>query len=162
MFSVKVFLFLSERRLCPKQWRNFTGFCFFFKQALVLTKPQAKELCQDQNGSNLVDIQSKLENNFVGGLLKEVNVSRRLAFLGIELSKEGLKWDRDGMNVTYSNWAKVSGLYREPAGIEKCGVIGPEGFWFSTQCIFGSTWFPIIVCKKGNWLSCGKSQLLGR
>ena len=146
--SVKVFLFLSEKRLCPPQWRNFTGFCFFFKKALVAGKSEGETLCQQQNGSHLVDIHSKDENNFVAGLLNEMNgVRRRLAYLGIERVDESLKWDRDSMNVTYSNWAT-----RQPRGMERCGVIAHDGWWYTTPCEYSTT-FPIIICKKGKWFS---------
>ena len=120
---------------------------------MVAGKSEGETLCQQQNGSHLVDIHSKDENNFVTGLLNEVNgVRRRLAYLGIERGNndnENLKWDRDDMNVTYSNWPTVLDQPREPRGMERCGVIAHDGWWHTTPCEYHSTTFPIIICKKG-------------
>lgn len=126
--------FSNLHTYCPSGWKNFMGYCYYLHPTTT-TFNEARESCKLID-SELVDVRSSTENDFVGSHGQRV-------WLGISNANLDGNWTviRTGNPILFSNWDDG-----QPEGKEDCAVLyTTENFpWHDYMCTrsFG------FVCRK--------------
>ena len=100
-----------------------------------MTYEEAIQLCsQSENGSTLITIHSKEEQEFVAKYIFETRKIVENVWLGLKNSNNKFEWI-DKTSVDFTNWANGSPLNKsDHKCVEMISEFSPIGKWVDIQC----------------------------
>ncbi|XP_033733775.1 C-type lectin domain family 4 member E-like [Pecten maximus] len=135
--SLCIVIHFAQASRCPlseqDQWKEFRNSCYFFSETST-TWQSAKESCEE-NGSHLVDILSRGENEFIHQRLNTYRYSEDYYIGATDRQHEGyFVWESTRSALGYKNW-NVGEPNQHLGTPENCAEIKTDnGKWNDVPC----------------------------
>nr|XP_039250734.1 LOW QUALITY PROTEIN: macrophage mannose receptor 1-like [Styela clava] len=134
--------------VCPSDWEENNGKCYFFSFGKVAVLPwhQAQSQCESLLG-NLVVIDDALENDFIANRMGNAFDT----FIGLHDLNQYDDWQWvDGSPLTFTNWIPGQPDHWDsaPGGTENCVALprANKGLWNDQSCSIASSY----ICERTN------------